>query len=101
MLRPGGEVVLLEHDDGSASPPPRCRPLPLQSRLELTDALPARRPVSRALAFTRGTSAVAATCAYDQDVAALVTAAGLRLSESEPVAGGFLRRVAAGRALER
>ncbi|EOD32007.1 hypothetical protein EMIHUDRAFT_462683 [Emiliania huxleyi CCMP1516] len=74
VLRPGGEVVLLEHDDG---------------------------PVSRALAFTRGTSAVAATCAYDQDVAALVTAAGLRLSESEPVAGGFLRRVVAGRALER
>ena len=68
VLRPGGKLIMLEHDDG---------------------------PLSRAMAFTRGTSSIASTCAYDQDVQALVRDAGLTIRETSVAAGGFLREVVA------
>ena len=68
VLKPGGRLIVLEHDDS---------------------------PVSRAMAFTRGTSSVASTCAYDQDVQSLVREAGLSIRETSVAAGGFLRCVVA------
>jgi methyltransferase OMS1 len=68
VLKPGGRLIVLEHDDS---------------------------PVSRAMAFTRGTSSIASTCAYDQDVLALVREAGLTIRETSVAAGGFLRQVVA------
>lgn len=68
VLKPGGRLIVLEHDDG---------------------------PVSRVMAFTRGTSSVASTCAYDQDVQALIRGAGLAIRETSVAAGGCLRQVVA------
>ena len=68
VLRPGGKLLMVEHEDS---------------------------PVSRALSFTRASSPIAATCAYDQDVRALVKASGMRIVETSSVAGGFFRVVMA------
>ena len=68
------------------------RGLLLLAALGLGRHLAARRA---RMAFTRGTSSIASTCAYDQDVLALVREAGLTIRETSVAAGGFLRQVVA------
>ena len=70
VLRPGGSLLLIEHDDSA---------------------------VSRALDFTRGTAKVAGTCRYDQQVLSMVKSAGYAVRETRPLAGGLLREVVAAR----
>lgn len=63
VLRPDGKLLLLEHNDG---------------------------PISRGMSLTRGSTQVASSCDYSQDVPRLVRAAGFRVQQAVPRAGGFL-----------
>ena len=68
VLKPGGRLLLLEHQDSL---------------------------VSKTLSPTRSITDVSGTCRYDDNVRALVREAGFKIESSNNLAGGFLVEVVA------